>query len=195
MILIDDVFVSDDVVTEQFICDLDKCKGACCIEGDGGAPLTDEEAEILKSIYEKVKPYLIESGINAINEQGLYTQDGDKKVTPLVNGGACAYLMWDGLVSKCGIEKAYEDGVIDFKKPISCHLYPIRIDQIGEADALNYYFWDICSAACKLGKKHKVPVYQFLKEPIVRKYGALFYDKLDATAKHIAANTATTTSE
>ncbi len=186
MILIDQIFISNDIITEQFICDLDKCKGACCIEGDGGAPLLDGEAELLSAIYEKVKPYLVQSGIEAIEQQGFYTQSDNKKVTPLVNGGACAYLTWDGLVSKCGIEKAWEEGKIEFQKPISCHLYPIRIDAIGETEALNYYFWDICSAACKLGKKHKTPVYQFLKEPLIRKYGEAFYEKLDATAKHLA---------
>lgn len=158
----------------------------CCIEGDGGAPLTAEEEGILEAIYPSVKPYLTERGVQEIEAQGLYLQDGTSySTTPLVDGGACVYLTWEGVIAKCGIERAWEDKKIDFQKPISCHLYPIRVDKVGDQDALNYYYWDICSAACKLGKKLSVPVYEFLKEPIVRKYGEDFYNKLEATAKYI----------
>ena len=186
VILIDDIFVSDAVVEEHFVCDLDKCKGMCCIEGDGGAPLTSEEEKILTEIYPYVKPYLTERGIQEIESQGLYIKgESDYNTTALVDGGACVYLTWEGTVAKCGIEKAWEEKKIDFQKPISCHLYAIRIDEIGEQDAINYYYCDICSAACKLGKKLSVPVYQFLKEPIVRKYGIEFYEKLQATAEYL----------
>ncbi len=187
MILIEDKIISDDVVEEQFICNLKACKGACCWEGDFGAPLEAEEMTILENIYEDVKPFLTQKGIEAIEAQGVHTyyKKEDVHVTPLIDDRACAYMTTDALgIAKCGIEQANKAGVIDFKKPISCHLYPIRITEYEDFEAVNYDEWDICSAACELGKKEKLPVYQFLKEPIIRKYGETFYEALDAAANH-----------
>lgn len=187
MILIDNKIIADDVTQEHFICNLKVCKGECCVKGEGGAPLEDEEVGILDDIYDTIEPYLTEEGKAEIEKQGRYTMnDKGVMVTPLINGGACAYLNYDALgIAKCGIQTAYEDGKIDFPKPISCHLYPIRIEKLHDFEAINYSRWDICSTACSLGKEKQVAIYQFLKEPLVRKYGQDFYDQLDATVQHL----------
>lgn len=190
MLIIQDKLVSDDVVKQHFICNLDACKGACCWEGDFGAPLEKEELDVFENIYDKVKPFLKAEGVKVIQEKGLYVYYDEAKEhgTPLLENGACAFLTYEANgIAKCGIEKAYEAGVIDYKKPISCHLYPIRVER-EEAlnfEALNYDKWDICSAACKLGKKEQLPVYKFVKEAIIRKYGADFYEELDAAAQEL----------
>lgn len=188
MILIDDVLISDDVIEKPFVCDLEKCKGACCIEGDSGAPVEDEERAILEAVYPKIKKYLLPEGIKAIEEQGTWVDEPDDEytayATPLINGGACAYVNFDeNNIAYCAIEKAYNDGIVDFKKPISCHLYPIRLKKMETVTAMNYDKWDICNPACKLGKKLKVPLYQFLKEPIIRKFGEEFYEVLEQVAQ------------
>ncbi|MCB0569007.1 MAG: DUF3109 family protein [Phaeodactylibacter sp.] len=190
MLLIRDVLISDDVIEKQFLCNLSACKGACCWEGDYGAPLDEEELGVLKHIYEQVAPFLLPEGRQAIREQGVFTyyEDNDSFGTPLVNNGPCAYMIYDEQgVAKCGIEQAFLAGKTDFKKPISCHLYPIRVAGNPELGfvALNYDEWDICSAACTLGKQKQIPVYQFVKDAIIRKYGQDFYDELDAAAQHL----------
>ncbi|QQR99247.1 MAG: DUF3109 family protein [Sphingobacteriales bacterium] len=188
MIIIDDVLISDDVLEKQFVCNISKCKGACCIEGDSGAPVEKEERKILKKIFPKIKKYLTQEGIEAIEKQGTSVDEEDDEyasfATPLINGGACAYINYDenGTVV-CGIEQAYRDGVIDYQKPISCHLYPIRLKRMDTMLAMNYDYWEICKDACTLGKKLKVPVYQFLKEPIIRKFGEEFYEILEQASK------------
>jgi hypothetical protein len=185
MIQIDDKLISEDLFSEEFVCNLAKCKGICCVEGDAGAPLDKDETKILDEIYPKIKPYLRPEGIQAIEEQGTYTLDfeGDL-VTPLVNNAECAYVIFDEKgYTKCAIEKAYEDGVINWQKPISCHLYPIRITEYSNFSAINYHEWDICSDACTLGKELGVKVYQFLKKPLIRKYGEDFYQTLSETAE------------
>ena len=185
MIQIDDKLISEDLFSEEFVCNLAKCKGICCVEGDAGAPLDEDETKILDEIYPKIKPYLRPEGIQAIEEQGTYTLDfeGDL-VTPLVNNAECAYVIFDKKgYTKCAIEKAYEDGVIDWQKPISCHLYPIRITEYSNFSAINYHEWDICSDACTLGKELGVKVYQFLKKPLIRKYGEEFYQTLSEAAE------------
>ncbi|RKW62174.1 MAG: DUF3109 family protein [Riemerella sp.] len=185
MIQIDDKLISEDLFSEEFVCNLAKCKGICCVEGDAGAPLDEDETKILDEIYPKIKPYLRPEGIQAIEEQGTYTLDfeGDL-VTPLVNNAECAYVIFDEKgYTKCAIEKAYEDGVIDWQKPISCHLYPIRITEYSNFSAINYHEWDICSDACTLGKELGVKVYQFLKKPLIRKYGEDFYQTLSEAAE------------
>lgn len=189
MIVIDDKYISDDVVEKNFVCNLNACKGACCVAGDCGAPLEEAELKILKKIYPKIKPYLREEGIKEIEKTGLHTWDDEHgHVTPIVNGAICAYATINeaGHVG-CGIEKAYNDGVVDYKKPISCHLYPIRITKYESFEAVNYDKWSICKPACKLGNELKVPVYKFLKDAITRKYGAEFYQVLDkiATKQHL----------
>ena len=185
MIQIDDKLISEDLFSEEFVCNLAKCKGICCVEGDAGAPLDEDETRILDEIYPKIKPYLRPEGIQAIEEQGTYTLDfeGDL-VTPLVNNAECAYVIFDEKgYTKCAIEKAYEDGVIDWQKPISCHLYPIRVTEYSNFSAINYHEWDICSDACTLGKELGVKVYQFLKKPLIRKYGEDFYQTLSEAAE------------
>ncbi|MCE7061372.1 DUF3109 family protein [Dyadobacter sp. CY343] len=180
MILIDHTCISDDIEDQLFVCDLEKCKGACCVEGDSGAPLDDAEVAILDEIYPMVEPYLSEEGKKAIAEQGTSTKDFDGDfVTPIIDGRECAYAIYDQRgILKCGIEAAYLDGKIGYKKPISCHLYPIRVTKYDEFHALNYDRWSICSPACDLGKQLGVPVYQFLKEPLIRAYGPEWYGEL-----------------
>ena len=185
MIQIDDKLISEDLFSEEFVCNLAKCKGICCVDGDAGAPLDEDETKILDEIYPKIKSYLRPEGIQAIEEQGTYTLDfeGDL-VTPLVNNAECAYVIFDEKgYTKCAIEKAYEDGIIDWQKPISCHLYPIRITEYSNFSAINYHEWDICSDACTLGKELGVKVYQFLKKPLIRKYGEEFYQTLSEAAE------------
>lgn len=180
MIIVDDILVSDDVIERKFVCNLIACKGACCVAGDAGAPLDEEETEILDQQYANIKPYLTKEGITAIEEQGNWIIDSDGDFsTPLVKGGACAYVVFDEQgITKCGIEIAYKAGATHFRKPISCHLYPIRIKKGNQFEALNYHSWDICAPACQNGKDLGVRVYEFLKEPLIRKYGQDWYDAL-----------------
>ncbi|HRI27832.1 MAG TPA: DUF3109 family protein [Chitinophagales bacterium] len=190
MLVINNIIISNDVVEEQFVCNLTACKGACCVEGDCGAKLEPDELAVLDQIYPLVEPYLTHEGKQTIAQNGRYVLDPDPEVgytTPLINGAACAYIRFDEMgIAKCGIQKAYEEGLIDFPKPISCHLYPIRTKPFNNHfEAVNYERWSICKPACKLGKKLKVPVYVFLKEPLIRKYGQDFYNQLDAMAKHL----------
>lgn len=186
MIQIDDKLISEDIFSEEFVCNLSKCKGACCVEGDVGAPLDKEETKILEDIYAKIKPYLTAEGIKAIEEQGTWTtdpHDGDY-VTPMVEDRECVYVTYDEKgITKCGIEKAFEDGAVDWQKPISCHLYPIRVSEYSSFSALNYHEWPICHDACILGKELQVPVYKFLKTPLIRKYGEDFYTVLSEAAE------------
>jgi hypothetical protein len=185
MIIIDNVYISEELVKEKFVCALDKCKGACCVDGDAGAPLNQDELAKLEEVYPAVKKYLTPEAIAEIEKVGLYRQDDDfDMVTPDINGGVCVYGYQDekGIV-KCAIEKAYNAGEVSWKKPISCHLFPIRIGKKGMFEALNYEpREDLCAPACANGSALHVPVYRFLKEPIIRKYGEDFYEALD----HIA---------
>ncbi len=184
MILIDDIIVSDEIIENKFVCNLNACKGACCVEGESGAPLELEELEALEKIYLKVKKYLSPEGIKILEEKGLYVQDkkGAYK-TPLMKGGACAYVRYENGIAQCGIQQAHREGKIKFLKPVSCHLYPIRItkSRLGR-EHLNYEEWEICAPACSLGKNLKVPVYKFVKDALIRKYGQEFYDALEKIA-------------
>ena len=184
MIAIANTLISEDIIEKKFVCDLTSCKGACCVKGDYGAPLEEDELPVMDAIYEKVKPYLRKEGIEAIEKQGKYLLYEKKEwVTPLAKGKECAYTVFENNIAKCGIEKAFYDGKIDFKKPVSCHLYPIRITrQKNGMDALNYDRWSVCKAACKLGSSLKVPVYKFLMESLVRKYGKKWYKQLEIAA-------------
>lgn len=187
MIVIDKVLISDDVIEAQFVCDLQKCKGGCCEDGDAGAPLTHDEMDIVASVFETVKPLLHEDGIREINRSGMYRYDKEFGwVTPTVNGGICAYGFRDkkGII-KCAFEEAYNRGMIDWKKPISCHLYPIKIKQsrYDDHEMMNYEPREsLCSPGCALGEKLRVPVYRFLKDSIIRKYGEDFYFALEQIA-------------
>jgi len=185
MIAIENVLVSDDVIEATFVCDLHKCKGGCCEDGDAGAPLEKEEKKILDENFDVIKPYLTKEGLQEIERQGKYLYDREFGwVTPTVNGKICAYGFRDkqGII-KCGIEQAYYDGRLTWKKPISCHLYPIKISKSKIYTNVNYEPRDVlCRPACTLGKKLKIPVYQFLKEAIVRKFGNEFYEALHQIA-------------
>ncbi len=181
MIEVGTVLVSEELIKEEFVCNLSKCRGACCVEGDAGAPLQRDELEVLAAIYPKVRPYMTEKGIATVEEYGTHVVDGDGDLTtPCVDGHKeCAYVTWENGITKCAIEKAYENGEINWKKPLSCHLYPIRTTAYPEFDVLHYDRWHICHAACALGRELQVPVYAFLKEPLVRKYGQQWYDELE----------------
>ena len=181
MILVGNAVLSDDIKENFFVCDLEACKGACCVEGDSGAPLEDDETKILEEIYPFVKDYITEEGRQVIAAQGTWVIDSDgDKVTPTLGANReCAYALYDERgILKCGIEQAYLDGKISWKKPISCHLYPIRVTKYDQYDALNYNRWHICDPACQLGKSLQVPLYVFLKEALVRKYGEAWYVEL-----------------
>lgn len=181
MIAIDNVLVSDEVIEARFVCDLHKCKGGCCEDGDAGAPLEKEERKILDENFDVIKPYLTKEGLKEIERQGKYLYDREFGwVTPTINGKICAYGFRDqqGII-KCGIEQAYYNGKLGWKKPISCHLYPIKISRNKIYTNVNYEPRDVlCKPACALGKKLKMPVYQFLKEAIIRKFGNEFYNSL-----------------
>ena len=186
MIVIGNKIISEEIKDKEFVCNLAACKGACCVEGDGGAPIELDEMEDMEEIYEKVKPFLTPEGIDAIEKQGpfvLEKEDGIMK-TPLVKNKACAYVNYKDGITYCGIEKAWMEKKIDFRKPVSCHLYPIRISKLNNGmEAINFEQWDICSPACENGANLKIPVYQFTKNALIRKYGEEFYNALEATVK------------
>ena len=190
MIAIDNILVSDEVISEQFVCDLNKCKGGCCEDGDSGAPLSNEELEFLRDFIEEIKPYITPEGLKLLETEGLYKYDQEFGwVTPTIGGRMCAYGYKDqqGII-KCGIEQAYLDKKISWRKPISCHLFPVKITRSKRRDQeyVNYEpREDLCKAACKLGRQLKVPVYVFLREALIRKYGKDFYSTLEAAAVHM----------
>lgn len=180
MIILDHTVLSDDIKDKHFVCDLQKCKGACCVEGDLGAPLEEDELDQIEEVLEAVMPYLSEKGRLVIEVEGPYILDeeGDFSTTT-IEGQECAFAIYDERkILKCGIEQAYLDGKIKWQKPISCHLYPIRITKYDHYDALNYDRWSVCDPACQLGDALKVPVYKFLKAPLTRKYGEKWYADL-----------------
>lgn len=180
MLAIQNTLVSLDLLERYFVCDLNACKGICCVKGDAGAPLTEEEIDLLENIIDDILPYLDDEGRGMIAKKGVFEIDVDgDKGTSLLENGRCAYALVDdkGMVS-CGIEKAYNDGAVSFKKPISCHLYPVRVTEYENYDAVNYNKWSICKPACDCGAKLNVPLYRFLKEALIRKYGNDWYEEL-----------------
>jgi hypothetical protein len=185
MIAIENILVSDDVVQKKFVCDLAKCKGGCCEEGDAGAPLLHEEMLLLENDFEKIKPYLTQEGIKVIEKKGFYQYTTEFGwVTPTIESKMCVYGFRDeqGII-KCGIEKAHNDGDTGWKKPISCHLYPIKVKRTVTHEMLNYEPREkLCNPGCVLGEKLKMPVYKFLKDALIRKYGEEFYNILDKIA-------------
>ena len=184
---IQDKVVSIDLFEKKFVCDLTACKGACCIEGDAGAPLTFEEVSIMEDDLEKIKPFMRPEGIAAVEETGVFYMDWDNEpVSTLVNEKECAFVTFDDKgTALCAIEQAHKAGKTEFKKPISCHLYPIRVKKYNEFTALNYNEWNICKSACDCGDKLDVKVYKFLKEPIVRAFGEEFFIELETVDKEI----------
>jgi Protein of unknown function (DUF3109) len=195
MIVINNVLVGDEIVEKQFVCDLSKCKGGCCEDGDAGAPLDDEELDIIIEHYETIKPYLTEAAIKEIERKGKYVYHREFGwVTPTLGNDSeiCVYGIRgkDGVI-KCAFEQAYYDGKIPWKKPISCHLFPIIANKgkNGNYDKMNYEPRPrLCSPACKLGNELKMPTYKFLKEAIIRKYGEEFYSVLDKLSSKKASS-------
>lgn len=188
MIQIGNTLVSDDLLTESFVCDLNACKGACCVEGEYGAPLTQDEADELAHLKDQIAPYLSDEGKATIADQGAWVtgEDGELE-TPLMPTGHCAYVIEDADKKlKCGLETVHQEGVLSFKKPLSCHLYPVRVQQYSSFEAVNYHRWDICGAACALGSSLKVKVYVFVKEALVRKFGEEWYAALEKAGAELA---------
>jgi len=193
MIQIGDKIVSRDLFDQKFICHLEICEGNCCVIGDSGAPLEDDEAKMLEKHISEIKPYMRAEGIREVSEQGSWVVDNDgDQVTPLVGREECIYVVFEDGIAKCAIEKAYEDGSISFQKPVSCHLYPIRVNKLKNAIALNYHRWGICEPARILGEKMGEPVFRFLKDSITRVYGPDFYNEMEIVYRElIQANTDT----
>ena len=190
MIEIDDKIIATDILTEEFCCPLDECRGECCVEGNAGAPLEIEEVDILEEEFENYKPYMTPEGIEVVEREGfMYVDTDGDYCTPLVNDAECAYSVVENGVTLCAIEKAFRDGKTSFKKPISCHLYPIRVKRFSNGSyGLNLHRWDICKCAFEKGKKENVRVYEFLKKPLTDNFGSDFYEALDAAAKHLLAD-------
>ncbi len=183
MFQLNKTIISEEIFEKEFVCNLSACKGACCVDGDAGAPLDEAETKILADIYPKIKPFLRPEGIKAIEEQGTHTvSEFGELETPLIDGKDCAYVIFDKDTALCGIEQAYNEGIVDWKKPVSCHLYPIRVKEYSDFSAVNYHKWHICSDACELGKELGVPIYKFVKEALVRKFGEEWYSELEKIA-------------
>ena len=184
MIQIGEQIVSLDIIEKEFCCDLSKCKGICCIEGDAGAPLTDAEVADYEKNIEKILPYLSEKNQSVLKGKGVFYLDEEgEKVTMLVDNAECAFVEHKDGILFCGIEHAFHDGKISVQKPISCHLYPIRCHQYRDFEALNFHSWNVCSDAVCKGRNEQIKVYQFLKEPLIRKYGKEWYNELCEVAK------------
>lgn len=180
MIQIDDTIIALDIIEEKFLCDLSACRGECCVEGESGAPLEDDEVKTLEEVLPIVWPDLSAEAQKVITKQGVAYRDCDgDMVTSIVNGKDCVFTYYDEKgICKCAIEKAYKEGKTDFYKPISCHLYPIRLERYREFTAVNYHRWRVCKAAVVLGEKQGLKIYQFLKEPLIRRFGEAWYDEL-----------------
>jgi hypothetical protein len=185
MVIIGNTLISEDIFDQEFICNLAACKGACCVEGDSGAPVTLDEKAKIESELEKIKPYLTSASLAAIEKTASFEKDEDNEwVTTCLPSGECNFSFRNesGVLS-CGIEQSFLAGESKIRKPISCYLYPIRVSKVGDYEALNYHKWDICSAACSLGKQEKVAVYQFLKGPLIDRFGEVWYQELCEVAE------------
>lgn len=182
MIPVENTLVSDDLVQVRFCCDLPRCHGACCVAGDAGAPVTAGEITQIQDGLEEIMPFMSPAGVETVNESGVFDYDAfGNLVTPLINGRECAFVYFTGKIARCAIEKAYEQGSIDFRKPVSCHLYPVRITTYNGFEAVNYHKWSICSKALTKGKELDLPLYRFLEDALVRKYGRSWYNDLAET--------------
>ncbi len=182
MIVIDNKTVSDDLRQVKFVCNVKKCKGACCVEGDAGAPLLEEEISEMEDNIDNIKSYMTEKGLEVLEESGVFDYDDSGQfVTPLVNGRECAFANFTDGIAWCAIEKAWEDKKSTFRKPVSCHLYPVRISSFKDFDAVNYHEWHICKPALVHGRRLDVPLYKFLKDSLTRRYGKVWYEKLVTT--------------
>ncbi|MDR1918679.1 MAG: DUF3109 family protein [Tannerellaceae bacterium] len=185
MLQIGNTLVSLDILEQRFVCDLAACKGACCIEGDSGAPLEESELADLHKVLPIVWDELLPEAQALIKKQGVaYIDRGGETVTSIVNGRNCVFTYYDSSgVCKCAIEKACREGRTDFYKPVSCHLYPIRVKDYEAYQAVNYNRWRICRCAEALGEKTQIPLYRFLKEPLIRKFGQDWYEELELCAR------------
>ena len=187
MFKIGETLVSEEIIKNNFHCNIFACKGACCMKGNRGAPLEKKEAKIIEKSFDKIKPFISESGKKIVEEKGKYIYDEEGNIeTPLVNGKECVYVHYNlnGFL-ECGIEKAYNQGSIPIKKPLSCHLYPIRVKQYSSFTAVNYHQWSICSDACSLGKELQKPLFEFVKEALIRRFGIDWYLELEKVAKEL----------
>lgn len=190
MIEIDGKIVSIDLLTECFSCDITKCKGICCVDGNSGAPLKPDEVDMLEEGYEAYKPYLKPEGVKAIGKQGFFVVDADGDLTtPLINDSECAFSFEENGITLCAVERAWREGKLAFRKPISCHLYPIRVAEFRNGTVgLNYHRWNVCASAVACGKSKGIPVYKWLKAPIERRFGEDFYKALEEAEKFIREN-------
>lgn len=187
MFQIGKTIISEEILEQDFVCNLNACKGACCVDGNAGAPLDDHETEILVDVFSVVKPFLRPEAIQAIEKQGAFVKGDDGEwETPLINDSECAYVVFDnGGTAKCGLEEAYNQGATDWKKPVSCHMYPVRVREYSELVAVNYHKWEICDPACLLGDELKIPIYKFVREALIRKFGHEWYAELEKVAVEI----------
>lgn len=180
IIEVGNTLISTEIFSTYFVCHLEKCKGACCIEGDRGAPLEKVEIEQIRKNLNAIKPYMTKEGLSLLETEGFHEgEEIDDIATTCLPTGECVFVYTENGHLGCAIEKAFKEGKTDYYKPMSCHLYPIRINTVGAYDAVNYHEWDICGAACNLGKELNIPVFQFLKEPLIRKYGEAWYGELE----------------
>jgi hypothetical protein len=179
MLVINNTFISDSIFEEHFVCDISCCQGNCCIEGDAGAPLEEEEVVIMENCLEAIKPFMTKEGIEVVEQVGVFDYDDESLATSLVEDRECVFVYYEGNVAHCAIEKAYLEGKIDFQKPVSCHLYPIRVIKYQDYERLDYHQWDVCRQARINGKKLNVSVFEFLKLPLTRKYGEEWIDKVE----------------
>jgi hypothetical protein len=180
MIQLDKTIISDDIRDKYFCCDLPQCKGACCVEGDAGAPLDEQEISLLEDYLEFILPFMSESGKQLVKKSGVFDYDAEGNfVTPLIDDNECAFVYHENGIARCAVEKAFQEKVIPFPKPVSCHLYPIRIKKLSSGDeALNYHKWSICKKAIEKGNNEKIPLYSFLSQALIRKFGRQWYNRL-----------------
>ena len=179
MLSIDHVLISDEILNQYFTCDISACRGRCCVEGDAGAPLEEEEIAVIEDFLDDIKPYMSQEGIQIVERNGIFDYDMDGiLVTPLINDRECAFVYFESNIAQCAIEKAFLERKIDFQKPISCHLYPIRIKKFDYYDRLDYHHWAVCEQAQKSGKILKTTIFDYLSEPLARRYGKEWIEKV-----------------
>ena len=185
MIIVGQALVSEDIIEKKFVCQISKCLGKCCVEGDRGAPLLENEISQIEKNIDSVKPFMDNEGIELLNNDGFFEIDpaDNEYVTTCRKNGACVFAVFENNIAFCAIEKTYNNQQSDFKKPLSCHLYPVRTSVYGEYTTFNYHRWDICSAACTYGDNLNIPIYKFLKEALVRKMGEDWYNVLESIAE------------
>ena len=191
LVELNDKLISSEIFERKFICDISACKGACCVKGDAGAPIEPDEIIKIANDLDKIKPFMRPELASKISKNNFYYSiyEGEQMVS-LNKGKECVFVTFDSNgTSKCSIEMAFREGKTSFLKPISCHLYPIRVKSFEEFEAINYEEWDICKKACELGENHNVPVFKFLKEPLIRAFGNDFYKELEVIANELEKNT------